>query len=82
MTEGPRCLESEKRGKKKGEKKNREKKTLPDFNSLHPYSWAREVSDSLKKKWGGGGGGGGGRGGGWGIHAKFQSSLKVDIVQL
>ena len=47
-------IENEKRGKKekkkkeKEKRKEKEKKKLPDFNSLHPFRWAREVSDSLK----------------------------------
>ena len=58
-------MKTKKRTIEKKEKNRKEKKkTLPDFNSLHPYSWAREVSDSFKKNWRGAGEGVEGGGGG------------------
>ena len=43
-------MKVKKEKKKEKRKENKTKKQpLPDFNSLHPYSWAREVTDSLTK---------------------------------
>ena len=41
-------VKKEKTKEKRQEKrKENKRKNLPDFNSLHPYCWAREVSGSL-----------------------------------
>ena len=40
-------VKEEREKKEKKREKKQQQKNLPDFNSLHPNSWAREVSDSL-----------------------------------